>query len=63
MSEKVVLKIKKLSELFDNTCSLKIPDYQRIYCWSEKNVICLLDDIQGINSEYRLGTLILQKKQ
>ena len=63
MSEKVVLKIKKLSELFDNTCSLKIPDYQRIYCWSEKNVICLLDDIQGINSEYRLGTLILQKKE
>jgi hypothetical protein len=43
---------------------LSIPVYQRIYCWNEKNVKCLLEDIfehienhQGKN--YRLGSIIL----
>lgn len=43
---------------------LSIPNYQRIYCWSEKNVKCLLNDIlDHISSDntapYRLGTIIL----
>ena len=42
--------------------SLRIPDYQRIYSWNEKNVIRLLDDIFNALEEYRLGTLILQRK-
>lgn len=58
--DKVVLEIKSLSELLD--CPLKIPEYQRIYCWTEKNVLQLLGDIQDIKDEYRLGTIILQKK-
>ena len=45
---------------------LAIPSYQRIYCWEENNVKCLLDDIfshldnQGNGRiPYRLGTIIL----
>lgn len=43
---------------------LTIPNYQRIYCWEESNVKCLLDDIFEhirINNatSYRLGTVIL----
>lgn len=60
MGEKVELSIWKLKEILLKP--LKIPDYQRIYCWYEKNVIQLLDDIQGLKKEYRLGTIILQKK-
>ena len=42
---------------------LKIPDYQRIYCWPQKNVEQLLDDIFiQRDHKYHLGTLILQKK-
>lgn len=46
--------------------NLNIPDYQRIYCWEEKQVKCLLNDLlfhQDLheikNSPYRLGTIIL----
>lgn len=43
---------------------LTIPNYQRIYCWGERHVKCLLDDVfEHISSAgdtpYRLGTLIL----
>lgn len=41
---------------------LAIPNYQRIYCWEESNVKCLLDDVFehiGANKPYRLGTIIL----
>lgn len=45
---------------------LSIPDYQRIYCWEQHHVMCLLNDIcnhlefQGHQSTtYRLGTIIL----
>lgn len=43
---------------------LAIPNYQRIYCWEENNVKCLLDDVFehiGSNNEtpYCLGTIIL----
>lgn len=52
-----------LSKIFD--LNLNIPDYQRIYCWYEKNVIQLLEDLLLIEAdkEYRLGTLIFQKKK
>ncbi len=43
---------------------LSIPNYQRIYCWEENNVKCLLDDVfEHISADnkapYRLGTIIL----
>lgn len=45
---------------------LSIPNYQRIYCWEEQNVKCLLDDVfehlenaEKSNVTYRLGTIIL----
>lgn len=45
---------------------LAIPNYQRIYCWDESNVKCLLDDVfsqlannNGTPIQYRLGTIIL----
>ena len=59
--EKVVLETLTLGDVF--ALNLKIPDYQRIYCWPQKNVELLLDDIfipRG--HEYHLGTIILQKK-
>lgn len=45
---------------------LNIPDYQRIYCWEEGNVKCLLDDLEehletGANHPYRLGCIILHE--
>lgn len=45
---------------------LSIPNYQRIYCWEERNVKCLLDDVfshlensEKSNVPYCLGTIIL----
>lgn len=60
MAEKVELYTWTLEKIFGQ--DLRIPDYQRIYCWQEKNVIQLLEDIQSLQEEYRLGTIILQKK-
>ena len=38
--------------------NLQIPDYQRIYCWDEKTIRVLWDDVQNLDIEekYRLGT-------
>ncbi len=49
-----------LTELY-NLEKLKIPEYQRPYKWTEKNVNNLIDDIisNKDKSEYRLGTLVL----
>ena len=58
---KVVLQTMSLRDVL--SLKLKIPDYQHIYCWPQKNVEQLLDDIfiqRG--HKYHLGTLILQKK-
>lgn len=60
--EKVELNTLSLIELLE--LPLAIPDYQRIYCWEEKNVKCLLEDLTNhvIGSPkcpYRLGTIIL----
>lgn len=43
--------------------SLSIPDYQRIYCWREKNVLQLLDDLNVLEDgkPYHLGSIILHK--
>ena len=58
---KVVLHTMSLKDVF--SLKLKIPDYQRIYCWPQKNVEQLMDDIFiPRNHKYHLGTLILQKK-
>ena len=58
---KVILQTMSLKDVF--SLKLKIPDYQRIYCWPQKNVEQLLDDIFiPRNHKYHLGTLILQKK-
>ena len=42
---------------------LRIPDYQRIYCWEEKTIRVLWDDIQSLENgeRYRMGTIILQR--
>ena len=62
-SSLVDLEIDKLEKVF--TFFLKIPDYQRIYCWEDSNVKCLLDDLvehlthHSGQTPYRLGTIIL----
>lgn len=68
MEEKVTLQTKSLEQIFklnqDGSLyyPLTIPDYQRIYCWTEKNVHKLLDDIvESENKTYHLGSLILHK--
>ncbi len=70
--ESVVLHTKTLGELFqideDENSNLElplaIPDYQRIYCWSEKNVHRLLDDIiNNKDKPYHLGSIILHKSK
>ena len=57
-------RIQSINELLSN--NLNIPDYQRIYCWEEKQVMCLLSDLiyhkelhEIKRSFYRLGTIIL----
>lgn len=57
---------KNLSELF-NQCVFRIPDYQRGYAWTEKQLSELwddLDDISEINGEFRkhyTGTIYLEE--
>lgn len=55
-------KVITLTELY-TLKNLKIPEYQRPYKWTEKNVNNLIDDIisNKNKSEYRLGTLVLHK--
>ena len=58
-------KVITLTELY-TLKNLKIPEYQRPYKWTEKNVNNLIDDVisNKNKSEYRLGTLVLhQTKQ
>jgi hypothetical protein len=62
--EQVTLTNEKLDQLFDgNNYKLSIPPYQRIYCWEEKNVLRLLDDLKSYaqEKEYRMGSIILQR--
>lgn len=41
--------------------NLKIPDYQRIYCWEAESVTGLLNDVLLTEKPYRLGTIILHE--
>ena len=48
---------------------LKIPDYQRAYCWGKENIFGLLEDLYkwqqrhgGERIPYRLGTVILKEQ-
>lgn len=64
----VELKNKALCELLGalkpEEFNLKIPDYQRIYCWEEKQVLRLLHDVlHYTNKPYHMGTIILHKRK
>jgi len=62
-TQNVDMKILTLKDVLAR--NLHIPDYQRIYCWEEKNVKCLLEDLNVHLSQtidiipYRLGSIIL----
>ena len=59
---RVILETMSLKDVF--SLNLKIPEYQRIYSWPQKNVELLLDDILlPRGHKYHLGTIILQKKE
>lgn len=57
--------VLKISELLKN--KLTIPDYQRPYKWTEKNVVQLLEDIFEYvvvkNKDYRIGNIILHHEK
>ena len=58
-----IISVKELLKI-DN---LSIPDYQRPYKWTEKNVNQLIDDIlyycSMSKSAYRLGTVVIHSNQ
>lgn len=60
--DEVCLAMCSLGKLFGN--KLVIPDYQRNYCWEDKQVKALWDSLKEIphEGEYHLGTIILQKE-
>lgn len=51
-----------IEELF--RLPLTIPDYQRIYCWKDRQIESLWDSLSKIkkDSPYHLGTIILQNR-
>lgn len=52
---------EKLDDILNK--SLKIPPYQRNYCWKDTHVRTLLNDLISIKTEsYFLGTIILHEK-
>lgn len=57
-------KIIKIQELLEMS-NLKIPEYQRPYKWTIKNVNQLIDDILHFqnNNSYRLGTIVLHQEK
>lgn len=65
--KKEIAEVIKLTELYTlkNLKNLKIPEYQRPYKWTKKNVNNLIDDIisNKDKSEYRLGTLVLHENE
>ena len=58
--EEVCLKTISLKELFN--LKLTIPDYQRIYCWSDHNIKTLWNNLREMPEglDYHLGAIILQ---
>lgn len=66
MSNQITANKLTISEVFENWYC--IPSYQRAYVWERDQVIDLLDDINSAcdkdkNSEYFLGSLVLQEKK
>lgn len=63
MGKEVSVCNQTLGKLFSK--NLAIPGYQRIYCWQDKNVERLLDDIWNLEEKqvYHLGSVILQKDE
>ncbi len=65
--EKNTIEIKSVKNLLE--LNLSIPEYQRLYKWSIKNIEDLLNDISNSikeaekysNFKYRIGTIILHK--
>lgn len=62
-TDTVSLRNCKIEELMN--LPLAIPDYQRIYCWDEKEIAALWEDLNGIVADrpYHLGTIILQHRE
>lgn len=62
--KKVDSEVITINELF-NKDGLTIPEYQRPYKWTEKNVLQLIRDINIFKnkSAYRLGTVVLHKEE
>ena len=61
-NEQVCMLGCSLGQLISN--SLVIPDYQRNYCWEDKEITALWNSLKEIPNEgkkYHLGTIILQK--
>lgn len=63
--EPVQLFSLRLCDIFRSDVPLHIPEFQRIYCWEEKNVRKLLEDIFNIRhgNPYHLGNIIIQFKE
>jgi len=61
---KIAPKIVNVQDVITND-KLNIPEYQRPYKWTLKNVNQLIDDIitHKHKSSYRLGTLVIHKEQ
>jgi uncharacterized protein with ParB-like and HNH nuclease domain len=63
IEEKTMISVKNLLSY----ANLKIPEYQRPYKWTVKNVNQLIDDIllmsHAKKSAYRLGTVVLHKNE
>ena len=60
--EEVSLKAMSLRDLFN--LRLTIPDYQRIYCWTDNNIKTLWQNLKEMQEglDYHLGAIILQKQ-
>lgn len=63
ISSEVCLKTLSMKEVFD--LKLVIPDYQRIYCWEEKNITALWNNLMEMpaDQDYHLGSIILQNME
>lgn len=61
--DEVSIREAGISDVFD--LALSIPDYQRIYCWENKEIETLWHSLSSIKKEmpYHLGTLILQFRE
>ena len=60
--QEVLIRELPLEQIFH--ADLRIPAYQRIYCWTDRNIKELWDDLCSLNGEskYHLGTIIVQRQ-